>query len=233
MGVLDVQSDQPERFDETDMLVLRALADNIAIAVEGTRLHEDLRRRADQLSTVAEISRAITSILNLDTLFNKVVTLIHKRLGYPFVHLFTVDRARRQIVYRAGLPLLSPRGEQEGGGPVYSLDDSEGIVPWVAGHGETVLANDVSCDPRYCPSELPPVNTRAQLTVPLAFGGQVLGVLDVQSDSRDAFGDDDRFLFEALADSVAIAIRNANLYRSEQWRRQVADRRSRRMAFAR
>ncbi len=223
LGVLDVRSDHPERFDETDMLVLRALADNIAIAVEDTRLHEDLRRRADQLSTVAEISRAITSILNLDTLLNKVVTLIHKRLGYPFVHLFTVDPAHRQIVYRAGLPPPPPRGEPEGGGPAYSLDDSEGIVPWVARHGETVLVNDVNRDPRYRPSELPPANTRAQLTVPLAFGGQVLGVLDVQSDSRDAFGDDDRFLFEALADSVAIAIRNANLYRSEQWRRQVAD----------
>ncbi|MCK4315262.1 MAG: GAF domain-containing protein, partial [Anaerolineae bacterium] len=223
MGVLDVQSDQPERFDETDMLVLRALADNIAIAVEGTRLHEGLRRRADQLSTVAEISRAITSILNLDTLFDKVVTLIHKRLGYPFVHLFTVDHAHRQIVYRAGLPLTPPRGEPEGGGPACSLDDSEGIVPWVARHGETVLADDVSRDSRYRPSGLPPADAHAQLTVPLAFGGQVLGVLDVQSDSRDAFGDDDRFLFEALADNVAIAIRNANLYRSEQWRRQVAD----------
>jgi serine phosphatase RsbU (regulator of sigma subunit) len=48
-------------------------------------------------------------------------------------------------------------------------------------------------------------------------------VLDVQSDRRGAFGDEDRFLLEALADSVAIAIRNANLYQSERWRRQVAD----------
>jgi sigma-B regulation protein RsbU (phosphoserine phosphatase) len=48
-------------------------------------------------------------------------------------------------------------------------------------------------------------------------------VLDVQSDRCNAFSDDDRSLFEALAGNVAVAIRNANLYRSERWRRQVAD----------
>ena len=39
----------------------------------------------------------------------------------------------------------------------------------------------------------------------------------------NAFGEDDRFLFEALADHIAIAMRNAHLYRSEVWRRRVAD----------
>jgi sigma-B regulation protein RsbU (phosphoserine phosphatase) len=103
------------------------------------------------------------------------------------------------------------------------LDDAEGIIPWVARHGETVLANDVKRDPRYRPSELPPTNACAELAVPLIFGGEVLGVLDVQSDRRRAFADEDAVLLEALADNVAIAIRNANLYRSEHWRRQVAD----------
>jgi serine phosphatase RsbU (regulator of sigma subunit) len=45
----------------------------------------------------------------------------------------------------------------------------------------------------------------------------------VQTDRLDAFGERDRLLLNALADSVAIAIRNANLYRSERWRRRVAD----------
>ncbi len=78
----------PDDFDETDMLVLRALAHNVSIAVEDARLYGDLRRRADQLSTVAEVSRAVASILDLDVLLEEVVTLIHRRFGYPFVHLF-------------------------------------------------------------------------------------------------------------------------------------------------
>jgi sigma-B regulation protein RsbU (phosphoserine phosphatase) len=222
LGVLDVQSDQPDDFQETDMLVLRALAHNISIAVEDARLYGDLQRRADQLSAVAEASRAVASILDLDQLLDEVVSLIHQRFGYPFVHLFTVHPGRRQVIYRAGSGRRSRALQAQG--VTYSLEDPQGIIPWVARHGETVIANDVDSEPRYRPSQLPSTtNTRAELAVPLIFGGEVLGVLDVQSDRRNAFGDDDRFLFEALADNVAIAIRNANLYRSERWRRHVAD----------
>ncbi len=221
LGVLDVQSDQPQRFDETDLLVLRALADNIALAVEDTRLHETLRRRADQLSAVAEVGHAVASILDLDTLLDRVVKLVCKQFGYPFVHLLTVSPARRRIVYRAG---SGPRGKAlQEEGLICRLDDPEGIVPWVVRHGEAILINDLSRDSRHCPSEFSEAEAHAELAVPLVFGGEVLGVLDVQSDRRDAFGDDDLFLFEALANSIAIAIRNANLYHSERWRRRVAD----------
>ncbi len=222
LGVLDVQSDQAERFDETDILVLRALADQIAIAVEDARLYSDLRLRADQLSAVADVSRVVASILDLDELFAEVVTLIHDQFHYPFVHLYTVDPSQQKIVYRAGWP---PRAAETSvsGEAVCNLHESEGIVAWAACHGEAVLANDVHRDPRYRHLTPSPVDTRSQLAVPLVFGDDVLGVLDVQSDRRDAFDEDDQVLFKALADSVAIAIRNANLYRSERWRRQAAD----------
>ncbi len=221
LGVLDVQSNQPNDFQETDMLVLRALAHNISIAVEDARLYSDLRRRADQLSAIADVSRAVVSILDLEALLQEVVALIHQRFGYPFVHLFSVHPGRRQVIYRAGSGRRSRAFQARG--LTYGLDDSKGIIPWVARHGQTVLANNVSREPRYRPSELPPTDTRSELAVPLIFGKEILGVLDVQSDREGAFGDDDRFLFEALADSVAIAMRNANLYQSERWRRQVAD----------
>jgi GAF domain-containing protein len=222
LGVLDVQSDQTNAFDETNMLVLRALADNIAMAVEHARLYGDLRRRADQLSAVADVSRAVASILDINTLFDEVVRLIQEQFGYPFVYLFTVAPDRGQIIYRAGTERLVSDYELPIQ-PTCDLDDSKGIVPWVACHGKTVVCNDVNSDLRCRPSTLPPDDTRAELAVPLAFGSQILGVLNVRSPHRNAFGDQDRILFEALADSVATAIRNANLYRSEQWRRQVSD----------
>ncbi len=222
LGVLDIQSDQTDAFDETNMLVLRALADNVTMAVERARLYGDLRRRADQLSAVADVSRAVASILDIETLFNEVVRLIREQFGYPFVYLFTVAPDRGQIIYRAGTDPQVP-GYESPIQPTCGLDDSEGLVPWVACHGTAVICNNVDSDPRCRPSKLPTGDTRAELAVPLTFGNQVLGVLNVRSEQRDVFGDQDRVLFEALADSVATAIRNANLYRSEQWRRQVSD----------
>ncbi|NMC80510.1 MAG: GAF domain-containing protein, partial [Chloroflexi bacterium] len=221
LGVLDVQSDKLDDFHDIDLMVLRALADNIALAVDGAHLYSDLQRRAEQINAVFEVSRTLTSILDLDKLLKKVVQLIQSRFGYPFVHVYTVHPLRNKVLYRAGSGARSQAMQEYQYG--YNLDDPTGMIPWVARNGRTLLANDVTQEPLYRPSNLPPSNTRAELSVPLTFGSQIQGVLDIQSDQVNAFDENDRFLLEALAASIAIAIRNATLYRTERWRRQVAD----------
>ncbi len=219
LGVLDVQSDRLKAFHPNDLLILSALADTIARAVESARLYGDLRRRAEQLDLVAQVSKSVTSTLELSQLMNDAARLIHERFGYPHVQLFTVHPNRRLIEYEAGSGKRSSKLK----GYNLDLDDPHGIIPWVAREGQTVLAKDVSLDPRYRPNPFPPKNTCCELTVPLLFNNKAIGVLDIQSDKAHAFNDDDRRMFEAVADTIASAIRNADLYRSEQWRRQVAD----------
>jgi serine phosphatase RsbU (regulator of sigma subunit)/putative methionine-R-sulfoxide reductase with GAF domain len=219
LGVLDIQSDQPHAFHPNDLLILEALADSISRAVEGARLYSDLRRRANQLTLIAEVSKSVSSSLDLFTLMENVATLIHDRFGYPRVNLFTVHLNRRLIAFVAG------SGERMPGLSRYalSLDDARGIIPWVAREGKTILANDVKRDERFRPSPFPPENTRSELSVPLIYRAEVVGVLDIQSDKLNAFTEDDRMIFEAVADNIATAIHNVDLYRSEQWRRQVGE----------
>ncbi len=219
LGVLDVQSNQPHAFHPNDLLILNALADNIAQAVEGARLYNTLHRRADQLTLVSEVSKSVTSTLELSEIMRDAAALIHDKFGYPHVSLFTVHPNRRLILYQAGSGKRSKKLE----GFTVPLDDADGIMPWVARNGYTVLANDVSKHPRYVPSPLPPKNTQSELCVPLLFDGEVVGLLDIQADKLNAFTEDDQMMFEAVADTMAAAIRNADLYRSEQWRRQVSD----------
>lgn len=219
LGVLDVQSDQVDAFHPNDLLVLEALADTIARAVEGARLYSDLRRRANQLSLIADVSKSVSASLDLNTLMENVAALIHDRFGYPHVNLFTVHQNRRLIAYVAG----SGARTGESSGYTLSLDDAQGIIPWVAREGQTIMAGDVLKDKRYRPSPFPPGNTRSELCVPLLYDNEVVGVLDIQSDKVNTFTGDDRLIFEAVADNIAIAIHNADLYRSEQWRRQVGE----------
>jgi serine phosphatase RsbU (regulator of sigma subunit)/putative methionine-R-sulfoxide reductase with GAF domain len=219
LGVLDVQSDRAEAFHPNDLMILQALADNIARAVEGARLYGDLRRRADQLTLLADVSRSVTSTLDLDAMMGEAASLIHEQFGFQHVTLFTVHSNRRLIEFEAG----SGKRSKSLQGYSIPLDDPGGIIPWVAREARTVLANDVSRDSRYRPSPWPPKNTRSELAVPLVFGERVLGVLDIQSDRLNAFRDEDAVMFEAVAGAIAASIRNADLYRSEQWRRQVAD----------
>ena len=219
LGVLDVQSDQINAFHPYDLLVLRALADNIALAVEGTHLYSRLQRRAEQLAAIAEVSRSTNTILDLGALLESVAGLICKRFGFPYVHLFTVHHNRRQIVYEAG----SGSKSVELQGYALDMDDAEGLIPWAARKGKAVLANDVEQEPRYRPSPFPPANTRSELVIPLVFNKKVVGVLDIQSDKLNAFKHEEKQVFEAFSDSIAAAIHNASLYNTEQWRRQVSE----------
>ncbi len=196
LGVLDVQSDRLKAFHPNDLLILSALADNIARAVESARLYGDLRRSADQLTLIAEVSKSLTSTLDLRELMRDAASLIHDRFGYPYVHLFSVHPMRRLIEYEAGSGKRSRSLE----GYTLSLDEPLGIIPWAARTGQTVLANDVSADERYLPSSLPPKNTRSELAIPLQFNSRVMGVLDIQSDKVNVFSEDDRLMFEAVAD---------------------------------
>ncbi|MCC6498956.1 MAG: GAF domain-containing protein [Anaerolineales bacterium] len=219
LGVLDVQSDSVKAFHPNDLLVLNALADSIARAVEGARLYYDLRRHSDHLTLIADVGKSVSASLEINTLMQNVSDLIHHRFNYAHVNLFTAHPSRRMIEYRAGSGERSPRSV----GFTIPLDDPQGIIPWVAREGKTVVANDVRKDKRYIPSPLPPHNTKSEICVPLLYDGEVVGLLDIQSDRYNAFATEDRVMFEAVADHIAIAIHNAALYRSEQWRRQVAD----------
>ncbi|TLN03474.1 GAF domain-containing protein, partial [bacterium] len=221
LGILDLQSDQPDAFHELDRIVLRALADSIAIAVEGARLYSDVQRRAEQISAVFEITHALTSILDLDKLLDTVVETIQKRFGYPFVHLYSVHPGRRLILYWAGSGARSDSFREQQ--IQISLDESTGIIPWVARTGKPLLANDVRKEPLYKPSPVPPYDTSSEVALPLSYGGETQAILDLQSTEYNAFDEKDVSILEALSASIAIALRNASLYRSEQWRRQVAD----------
>jgi serine phosphatase RsbU (regulator of sigma subunit)/putative methionine-R-sulfoxide reductase with GAF domain len=221
LGVLDFQSDVIDDFQETDMIVLRALADSVAIAIEGANLYANLQVHLEQKSIAFEISHAINSILDIDKLLSEVVRLIQKHFSYPIVHIFTIEPVQKQIVFHSG---SDDKGDAiQNCMPFYDIDDPIGIVPLVARTQKTQLLNDVSLDPRYRKPEIPPLDIASELVVPLSFASEILGILDIQSDKKNAFKEQDIFLFEALAASISTAIRNAKLYQSEKWRSLVAD----------
>jgi sigma-B regulation protein RsbU (phosphoserine phosphatase) len=223
VGVLDVQSNNESAFTDVDVLVLRALSDHIAIAIGNARLYSDANKRAIHLTLVADISKAISSILDFDHLLNNIVSLIHIRFSVPRVNLFTVHPGRRIIIFRASAGQFYNTEDLIPGIFAYDLDTTQGLVPWAAHNLQSIVVNDVSEDARFHVSPSSPDNISSQMAIPLIYGDKLLGVLDLQSPIRDAFTQDDIFVLETLADYLSVALRNANLYSSEQWRRQVSE----------
>lgn len=220
LGVMDVQSDLISAFHEMDLVVLRTMADNIAIAIEGAHLYAGVQRQAEQISTVVDISHALSSILDLDMLLEEVVNTIQKQFQYLQVNVFTVHKGRGKIIFQAGTGERSQAYRDSY--LTLDLQDPEGILSWVAREERTFVSNDVLNEPQYRKPDLP-TTARSEIAVPLIAGGEIVGILDIQSDQVNAFDRADRYLFEALAAGIATSIRNATLYRSELFRRQVAE----------
>lgn len=221
LGVLDVQADKIKAFHEMDLVVLRTLADNIAIAVEGARLFSGLNRRTEQISTVFDISHALSSILDFDLLMDEVVKTIQQRNQYLQVNVYTVHSGRGKIIFRTGTGERSQAYRDAF--LTFNIDDEKGILPWVAREEKTFVSNDVRNEPLYRSPVFMESIPRSEISVPLITGGEIVGILDIQSDQENAFDANDVFFFEALSAGIATAIRNATLFRSEQFRRQVAE----------
>ncbi|PKO03142.1 MAG: hypothetical protein CVU43_04205 [Chloroflexi bacterium HGW-Chloroflexi-5] len=221
LGVLDVQSDNIGAFHETDLLVVRTLADNIALATEGARIYEKLEERAKQMSAVAEINYALSSILDLEKLLKEIVNVIHDRFSIPLVHIYTVHSGRQKVIFQAGSGKRARNLKINSF--AFDLESPIGIIPHVARTGQSMLVNDVTKEPLFRPTRNAPNETKAEMTIPLKFGDTVLGVLDLQSNEPNVFNDGQLDLFEGLASGIALSIRNATLFRTEIWRRDVAE----------
>jgi signal transduction histidine kinase len=212
IGVLNIQCVEFDAFDASDQAVLQALADQAGTAIANARLFEAEQRRAEQFRVISEVGSHITSILAVDELLNQIARLIQQAFGYYHVGIGLVESD--EVAYRVGAGELWD-GTEFQFEPARLAVGREGITGWVAATGEPLLVPDVRQDPRYV--WMHPAQTRSELTVPLKVKGEVIGVLDVQSDQLDAFDDSDLLVLQSLAHQAAIAIENARLY--EQARR--------------
>lgn len=211
IGVLDVQSDELNAFDQDDVAVLQTLGDQVAIAIENARLFEETHQRTLQLETLVGVSRRITSALTLDELLHQVVHLIQQSFGYYHVHVYLADAEAGYMILREGTG--EPGRIMKGRG--HRIKMGEGLVGHVGQRGEVVLTPDVSQEPRWLSNPLLPA-TKAELTVPLKLGDELLGVLDVQSDQVGGLTEEDMALLEGLAGQIAVAIANTRLFEQTQ-----------------
>jgi GAF domain-containing protein len=213
IGVLNIESDRRDAFDESDLAVLQSLADQAAVAIEKARLFRAEQRRAEQFRVISEVGRRITSILDIDELLEQMVRLIRQAFNYYHVGIGLIEGD--DVVYKVGAgPLWDDPGFQFK--PARLKVGREGITGWVAATGLPLRVPDVSQEPRYVLMQ--GSRTRSELAVAVTAKGEVLGVLDVQSDRLGAFDATDVTVFQSLADQAGVAIQNARLYEDEQRR---------------
>ena len=166
------------------------------------------QKRAAQLEALAQVTRAITSLRDLQELLPFVVALISEKFGFYHVGIFLLDEMNEFAVMTAA--------NSEGGKKMLERKHRlrvghQGIVGNVTATGEPRIAMDVGKDAVFFDNlELP--NTHSEMALPLKSGKLVVGALDVQSTEIGAFTEEDIQMLGLLADQVSLAIENARLF---------------------
>jgi len=209
IGALDVYSRSvPRRFREGEIDLAEIFTSQAAVAIENAQLLEETRRRLAEISILFEAARAGTSSLNMGQVLDRVLEVIQRSLRFETFEFILFDADTQQLHTRAGYG-FDPRA------PNLHVKLGEGLVGWVAQTRQSALLNDVQQDARYLPIL---DQTRSELAVPLVAADRLVGVMNVESSSLNAFTPDDERLLETLAGQLAALLENARLHEETQQR---------------
>lgn len=162
-------------------------------------------KRTSQMRAIAEIARTVITVRDMDELLQQLTRLISEQLGFYHVGIFLLDKNREFAVLQAansdGGARMLARGHRLQVG-------QQGIVGYVTAQGIARIALDVGEEAIYFNNpDLP--ETHSEVALPLKFGRDVIGALDIQSTEANAFSQQDVELLSILADQVSVAIQNA------------------------
>ena len=165
-------------------------------------------RNIDKLKSLMELAALINSSLDPMEIRTRAIQAATTLMDAEAGSLILVDRERGDLFFEVA---IGEKGEML---KEIRMKMGEGIAGWVAQTGESLIISDVQNDPRFFrkADEKSSFSTKDMVAAPLVVKGKILGVLEAMNKLHGTFTDEDRELFVSLANLVAPAIENANLY---------------------
>ncbi len=208
------QSEFEQRRENEELTTLRAsLEERIqerTLDLEKSNLASE--KKARQFQAVAQVMNAVSTVQSLDELLPLITRVISQQFDVYHVGIFLLDESGESAALRAA----NSEGGQRMLARRHSLSVGQtGIVGFVTATGQPRIALDVGTDSVYFNNpDLP--ETHSEIALPLRYGGQIIGALDVQSEKPNAFLADDVEVLTTLADQVSVAINNAQNFAAAQ-----------------
>ena len=209
IGVFGIGAWPPRVLGDAEQELLEHFARHAAVAIVNARRYSDEQRRAVRFAMIARIAGIIATETDLDRLLQRAADAIHELLGFASVDLPLIEpRDPNTLVIRIRGGEYKQRIHH-----VDYLPVGQGIMGAAALTRRVQLVNDVSADPRYV---TPPGvrSARAELAVPILYGDELLGVVNVEGDTP--FDELDRMSLGIVAEHLAVAIHNARLAEQSQ-----------------
>ena len=215
VGALGVYDDPQHPMSSDDLALVESVSEQVALALESARLYEEARARAEELSTLNDIGRQLSSALSLEDLYRVVHQQVSRLFDTNsfFIGTYEAGSDHWQMAYHIEerQPAeLGPRSLKAGFGS-YMIKTQKPLMANTAQEMEDFIQTQNIT--RVGPS------AKAWLGVPLIAAGQVVGVMAVQSYSQEnIYTPRDLALFSMIGNQAAIAIQNARLFEQTQAR---------------
>jgi signal transduction histidine kinase/HAMP domain-containing protein len=198
--------------------VFNSMASQIQDLIDNLELR--VKERTQRLEALADLGGQLNTIHTADQLFIDLVHQIQERFNYYHVHIYLLDPAKQKLVIQVGTGQIGTTLRQAN--HQISLNMQNSLVAQAARSGQILNVFDVTQDSRWLPNPLLP-DTQSEIAVPIISDGEVLGVLDVQSNEVHGLDEADANLLLSLANHAGIAMKNAILFDQLQQAKETAE----------
>jgi len=207
IGVLSIESGMVNAFDEIEVTMLRSLSDQIALALEKTRLLENERRQRAQAQALQRVGSLIASSLSLPETLNIIIEQAAMIMDAPYSHIYLID-TNDYLSWSASNTLLEAFVDKPLGEP-FSM--------WVAENKRSLFVPDIIEDERTSDADFAREHgLHSYLGVPIEVNDDLIGVLAIITVQETDFLDDEYDLLLAIAQQAGLAVINGRLFEQIQ-----------------
>jgi signal transduction histidine kinase len=212
IGTLGLESVKEAAFTVYDEHLLVVIASHVAGLLENGRLRREAEARVRNLSLIHEVVEQIISLTDVQEVAQIAAELMARYFAYELTVIILAEGTERKLTVAGIGGNAADLVERS----LRLMDDGreDGIVMRVAVTGENVLINDVNENPFFRP--IPNWDARSEMCVALKDGDRILGVIDVESQRKNAFSQNDLIVLESLGGILTSVISSAGQYQKLQ-----------------
>ena len=209
IGVLNVNTVRASRlFDERDLELLQTIANQMAVAIENARLYARIHRRTQQLGSLLQISKTVTSSLNLEDRLRRLGDEICKVFQLQVCVILLVDELSGRLRFGYGAGLRTRRK--------YVYYDLAAPIAWrVKETGRRLLVRDVNASPALASEVSLSEGLTSALGMPLRSHGKLIAVAVAFSREERTLPRSQRAIIGPLSELAGVAIHNARAYQQK------------------
>ncbi|MDX2267264.1 MAG: GAF domain-containing protein [Bryobacter sp.] len=201
VGVFDLQSTRPQAYRKREEALLSLLATRVASSVDNAQLYRRVEKNHRTLKLLTELTKEFSTILELDTLLEKIASSVRQLIHYDGFSIWLVNEELEVLQSRFSL-----RFDQR---QTIDIPLTRGVTGAAVRARHAIRVSNTDIDERYIATTS---GIRSEVAVPLVLHDKVIGVMDLESEKVNFFTEDHTRMLGLLAPQIAASIENARLY---------------------